>query len=201
MLSLAGVLTALPVLASDMAAEATDAANGAAEHGAKGGLMDPNPGLMIWTWITFVVVLILLYKLAWKPLRSQLQAREDRIAETIEKARRVKADAEALLTKHQQQLAAAEEQVQSIMAEGRAAAERLRDETVATAEAEARAVVERSRAEIEAERDRAITEIRREAVDLSLLAASRVIEQSLDDEGHRRLAEKAVAEVTRGGEA
>ena len=198
MLSLAGTFQALPVLASDVASGATDAA---AEHGAKGGLMDLSPGLMIWTWITFGLVMLLLYKLAWKPLRSQLQAREDRIAETIEKARALKVEAEELLVKHREQIAQAEEEVQGIMAEGRAAAERLREETVAVAERESKAIVERSRAEIEAERDRAITDIRREAIDLTLAAAGRVIEQTLDGEGHRRLAEQAVAEATRGGEA
>ena len=196
--SLSGVLAALPVLASEPVHGAAEAA---AEHGAKGGLMDANPGLMIWTWITFGVVLLLLWKLAWKPLRTQLQAREDRIAETIEKAKRLKTEADELLEKHREQLAHAEEQVQALMAEGRAAAERLREETIAVAEQEAKAVLVRSRAEIEAERDRAITEIRREAIDLSLLAAGRVLEQSLDDEGHRRLAEQAVAEITRGGGA
>jgi F-type H+-transporting ATPase subunit b len=201
MLSLAGILSALPVLATDAAADVADTAAPAVEHGAKGGLMDPNPGLMIWTWITFAVVLLLLWKLAWKPLRSQLQAREDRIAETIEKAKRLQAEAESLLEKHREQMAHAEEQVQEIMAEGRTAAERLREETIAAAEQEAKAVLARSRAEIEAERDRAITEIRREAIDLTLLAAGRVIEQSLDDDAHRRLAEQAVAEVARGGGA
>ena len=188
MLSLAGYLQILPVLA-------------AGDAGAKRGLLDVHFGLTIWVWITFGVVLLILYKAAWKPLRSQLQAREDRISETIEKARELKSEAEALLEQHKEQLANAEEQVQGVMAEGRAAAERLRDETVATAEAEAKAILERSRSEIEAERDRAITEIRREAIDLSLMAASRVLEESLDDEGHRKIAEKAVAEVTRGGEA
>ncbi len=191
MLSLAGYLNALPVLTSDpVAGEA-----------AKRGLLDPHAGLIYWTWITFAVVMFLLYKLAWKPLRSQLQAREDRIAETIEKARQLKAEAEGLLEQHKEQLAGAEEQVQGVMADGRAAAERVRVEMVATAEAEAKAIIERSRAEIEAERDRAITDIRREAIDLSLMAASRIIEESLDDEGHRKIAEKAVAAVTRGGEA
>ena len=80
-MSLAGTFSALPLLASEVV-EAGAEAGEAAGH-AKGGLMDPNPGLMIWTWITFAVVMFLLYKLAWKPLRSQLQAREDRIAETI----------------------------------------------------------------------------------------------------------------------
>jgi F-type H+-transporting ATPase subunit b len=195
MLSLAGFLTALPILASE-AAEAVG--NGEAAEHAKGGLMDPNPGLMIWTWITFAVVLLLLYKLAWKPLRSQLQAREDRIAETIENARKLKVEADELLEKHREQLAHAEEQVQSLLAEGRTAAEQIRDETLASAEREAKTILERSRNEIEAERDRAITDIRREAIDLTLLAAGRVIEQSLDDEAHRRLAEQAVTEVTRG---
>jgi F-type H+-transporting ATPase subunit b len=185
MLNLAGIFTALPVLASG-------------GEGAKGGLMDPNPGLMIWTWITFVVVLLLLWKLAWKPLRSQLQAREDRIAETIERAKRLKTEAEDLLEKHREQLAAAEEQVQGLLTEGRAAAEKLREETLAAADKEAKAILERSRTEIEAERDRAITDIRREAIDLTLLAAGRVIEQSLDEESHRRLAEQAIAEATRG---
>ncbi len=194
MLSLAGYLKILPVLASASSTEGADEA-------AKRGLLDPHAGLIYWTWITFAVVMFLLYKLAWKPLRSQLQAREDRIAETIEKARQLKAEAEGLLEQHKEQLAGAEEQVQGVMADGRAAAERVRVEMVATAEAEAKAIIERSRAEIEAERDRAITDIRREAIDLSLMAASRIIEESLDDEGHRKIAEKAVAAVTRGGEA
>jgi F-type H+-transporting ATPase subunit b len=196
MLSLGSLLASLPFLASE-AAEAVGHGEAPAEH-AKGGLMDPNPGLMIWTWITFAVVLFLLYKLAWKPLRSQLQAREDRIAETIENARKLRDEAEALLERHRDQLAHAEEHVQAVLAEGRTAAEKLRDQTLATAEREAKAILERSRRELDAERDRAITEIRRETIDLTLLAAGRVIEQSLDDEAHRRLAEQAVAEVTRG---
>ena len=193
-MTLAGMFNALPLLASEVPEGAE-----AAGHATKRGLLDPQWGLMAWTWITFALVMFLLYKLAWKPLRSQLQAREDRIAETIDKARKLKEEADGLLAQHREQLAQAEEQVQGLLAEGRAAAEQVREETLATAQEEAKAVLERSRAEIEAERDRAITDIRREAIDLTLLAAGRVIEQSLDDEAHRRLAEQAVAEVTRGG--
>nr|PZN89609.1 MAG: ATP synthase F0 subunit B [bacterium] len=158
------------------------------EHaGGGGGLFSINPGLMIWTVIIFLALLAVLTKFAWKPILGALEARERRIQDILDAAARDRAEAERLMQEHQRQLAEARQQAQQITAEGRQAAERIRQEMLERARAEQEELLARARQELERERERALEALRRDAVELSLAAAAKLVGKRLDSEDDRRI--------------
>ena len=159
--------------------------HGAAEGG--GGLFDINAGLSIWTVAVFLTVLFVLWRFAFGPILAAVNAREEGINKALQEARDRQAEAEKLLEEHKQQLAEARRQAQEILAEGRDAAGRLQKDIESKARKEGEAILTRARAEIEREKDAAVDVVRREAVDLALAAASKLLHQKLDGEQDRKL--------------
>lgn len=162
-----------------------------------GGLFAVDPGLGIWTIVVFLVVLFVLSKYAWGPILGALDAREQGIRSSIDGATAMRAEAQQLLDEHRRQLADARRESQDIVAEGRAAAERLSREIQDKARAEGDRIVERARAEIERERDQALAQIREEAVELALSAASRLLRERLTEDRDRELVRGFLAELDR----
>ncbi len=161
-------------------------AQGHGEEGG-GGLFDINWGLSIWTVIIFLTVLTVLWRYAFGPILAAVNAREEGINKALEEARSRQEEAEKLLEEHKAQLADARRQAQEIMAEGRDAAGRLQKELEGKAREESEAILVRARAEIEREKDAAVDVLRREAVDLALAAASKLLHEKLDGEQDRKL--------------
>ncbi len=158
-------------------------------HGeeAGGGLFDINVGLIIWTIIIFLTVLFVLWRFAFGPILAAVNAREEGINKALEEARTRQEEAERLLEEHRQQLAEARRQAQEIVAEGRDAAGRLQKDIEGKAREESEAILTRARKEIEREKDAAVDAVRREAVDLALAAASKLLHEKLDGEQDRKL--------------
>lgn len=173
-----------------LAAEAGEAAHGP-------GVADLSLSHAAWTWIVFALVFLVLWKFAWKPIREQLEARENRIRETVDKARELKEEAETLLDKHREQMDRAKADAQEIVNQGREAAERIQQEASEAGQKESREIIDRARREIDLETKKALAEIRREAVDLTLAAASQVLSRSLEDDDHRRLTSEVIEELDR----
>ena len=175
----------------------------AQEHGEGGGLLSINPGLVIWTWIIFLILLFVLGKWAWGPMLGALESRERRIQETLDQAAREREEANRLLEEHRRLLNEARGQAQEILAEGKKAAERLRTELLEEGRKQKEHILHRAREEIGRERDRALDALRREAVDLSITVASRVLERNVDSDENRRVAldyvERLAAEQGGGG--
>lgn len=169
------------------------------EHGAaggNGGLFDINwIGLMFWTWLVFLVLLLVLRKWAWGPILGALSAREARIQEAIDSAAREREEAAKLLQEHRELLDGSRDEAQKILAESRKASERLRGELLDEARKQRDQIVERAREDIERERDAALDILRREAVDLSISAAGRVLEREVDSAENRRLVEEYLADL------
>ena len=165
------------------------------EEGAKPSLADPLISHWLWTWVIFGLVFFVLYKFAFKPIRQQLEARENRIRETVDKADEVKSEAEALLDQHRELMDRAKADAQEVINQGREAAERSMKDHLDKAQVEAESLRERAQKEIELQKNKALDEIRQETVDLTILAASRVLERSLDDEDHRRMTEGVIDEL------
>jgi F-type H+-transporting ATPase subunit b len=162
----------------------------AQEHGAEeggGGLFSINLGLSVWTVVIFLTVLTVLWRFAFGPILAAVNAREEGINRALEEARTRQVEAEKLLEEHKRQLADARRQAQEILAEGRDAAGRLQKELEGKAREESEAILARARAEIGRERDAAVDLLRREAVDLALAAASKLLHQKLDGEQDRKL--------------
>ncbi|MDZ7373916.1 MAG: F0F1 ATP synthase subunit B [candidate division KSB1 bacterium] len=158
-------------------------------------LLRVNPGLIIYTVLTFLLLLFILKKLAWKPILGALEERERRIQESLEGAEKAKRQAEELLAQQRQMLEAARQEAQEILEQSRKAAEAVRQQILADARAQANQMLEKAQREIALSRDKAIDEIRKLAVDLSIAAAEKVIRRSLGPEEHRRLVEEAIEEM------
>jgi len=84
-------------------------------------MLQLEPGMMIWTWVTFIVLFIILAKVAWKPILSAVEQRENQIKDSMKKAQEARAEAEELLEKQQKMMTEAQEEIQSIEREKEAA--------------------------------------------------------------------------------
>jgi len=172
----------------------------AAEHGAaeeEGGsfLVSPNVGLMLWTLIAFGVSMLILKKFAFPAIGEALDKRAATIDESLNAAVRTKEEAEELLEEYRARLKEAREQAEDIVARSRKAA----DSTLEEAKSAAKEYGEEQRAatikEIEAAKQLALDDIRKEVADLTVIATEKVTRKSLDDGDHRRLIEEALGEV------
>jgi F-type H+-transporting ATPase subunit b len=178
------MLKSLPLTLLLLAALATPAV------AQEGGLLDVNTGLMVWTVIIFLVVLGILYWKAYPPILGAVEAREARIAELLAAAQRDREEAQTLIEEQRARHEELRAQVQEMVAEGKAAGERMREEIVAEARREQQAILERARREIAQEAEQALADLKAQAVDLAIAAASRLIQKDLDGEGNRRLVQQ-----------
>jgi F-type H+-transporting ATPase subunit b len=171
--------------------------------GGGGGLYDINTGLSVWTLLVFAILVVVLGKFAWGPILNMVEEREKGIQAKLDEAAALNADAAKLLEQHREQLADARRQASELIAEGRTAAERVRKDIEEKARAEGQAIIERARVEIERERDAAIDMLRKESVDLALAAASKLMQENLDQAKDRALVERFLGEFgtkgTKGG--
>jgi F-type H+-transporting ATPase subunit b len=164
----------------------------------EGGILSPEGGLMVWTLVVFGIVLLVLYKFAYPHLLGAVEAREERIRELLAAAARDRDEARALLEEQQKERAELRTQAQEIFAEAKASGERMREDMLVEARREQEDMLARARRDIEAEVDRAIEIVRRDAVELAISAAEKLVNQSLDDEQNRRLVREFLGEVERG---
>ncbi len=162
-------------------------------HGAGGGPLSPDPGLMIWTVFIFLLLLLVLKRFAWPALLGAVEAREKALEQQLAEAEKSRNEAAALLAEHKKLIAEARGQAHALLAEARTLAEKERTLALEKTKQEQQELLARARREIEAERDRAVAELRREAVDLSLAAASKLIGARLDSETDRKLVAEYLA--------
>ena len=158
-------------------------------------LLDPHLGTIIWTIVTFVVVLIVLKSTVWKPLLSALDEREQRIKDALEGADTARREAEAVLQEHRQKLEGAEDEARQILRQAREAAEKHQQNSTAQAKADAQQIVEQARKSIEAEKGAALEQLRREVADLAVEAAGRIIDANLDDDKNRKLVDDLISSI------
>jgi F-type H+-transporting ATPase subunit b len=158
-------------------------------------LLAPNTGLMFWTLIIFVVLFFVLRRFAFRPLTAAVEARERALEEAIQGAKRDREEAARQLAEQIKALEAARAEAQRVIAEGRTTGEKLRSDMLAQTKHQQQELLARARVEINNERARAIADLRREAVDLALAGASRVIERNLDDQTNRTLVESFLSTV------
>ena len=164
-------------------------------------LVQPDPGLYIWTIIVFLVLLFLLMKFAWKPLLAMLEKREDNIKQSLadaEKARdelvNVKEDTEKLLNE-------ARTESQAIVAAGKKNAERMQEEIVDKAQSKSDALLADAKKQIQLEKDRAITDVRAEVVNLSMQVAEKLIKKNLSKEDNLKLINESLSSINPKNEA
>ncbi|HEX8212817.1 MAG TPA: F0F1 ATP synthase subunit B [Longimicrobium sp.] len=167
----------------------------AQEHEEAPGLLSPNPGLIIWTIVVFVVVLVILSRFAFPKILGAVAAREENLRELAAAAERDRAEAAAMMEENRRILEETRTRVQEAVNEGRTSAERIRAEMLAETRREQEALLERARQDIASERESALQAVRREAVDVSMRAAERLVRRNLDGEDNRRLVREYLGQV------
>ncbi|MGH7579635.1 MAG: F0F1 ATP synthase subunit B [Gemmatimonadales bacterium] len=151
------------------------------------GPLTVEGGLMFWTIVVFVLLLAILKKFAWPAILGAVEAREQALERQLAEAAHDREQAAALLAEHQKLVADAKGQAHAIIAEGRSVAEKDRALAIGKTRLEQEELLARARREIASERDKAVADLRREAVDLTLAAASKLVEKRLDDDTDRKL--------------
>jgi F-type H+-transporting ATPase subunit b len=159
-------------------------------------LITPDPGTVLWTIITFVILAFLLGKFAWKPLLTTLQERERTIRESLEQAQKARADGEETLRKNQEILSQARRETAAILDQGKREAEVLKTEILAQARKEAQDLVEQGKKQVQFEQKQAMEQLRTQVADLAIQAAERLITRSLDDSAQRQLVDDYVRGLT-----
>lgn len=158
-------------------------------------LIQPDPGLFIWTILTFLALVWLLGRYAWKPLLAALERREQVIASAVEDARRTKEELERVKQDSERLLAEARREADGITTRARGDAERLRAELAEKAKADAAAITENAEKQIQHETARAVQQLRQEAVDLSIAIASKLLRRNVSREDNEALIRETVTEL------
>lgn len=158
-------------------------------------LLTPSPGTIFWTFVTFVLLLLVLKKMAWKPILQALDEREKRIQNSLDQADGAKKEAEKLLSEQQNLLDAARKESQQIIAKSRKTAETAREEILKQAQSETDQLLQKAKREINLGRQKALEDIRNLAVELSLAATSKIIGKSLDKKKHIVLVDESIEQI------
>lgn len=158
-------------------------------------LVQVNPGLYIWAIVTFLLLLWAFNKLAWKPLKATLQAREESIEKALADARQARAELAQVNAESKRLLDEARQQAAGILSDTRADASRFREELRAKAQAEAQALVGNAEKRIEQETNRALQQIRAEAVEISVAIASKLLQRNVSAQDTERLIEETFKQI------
>ena len=150
-------------------------------------LVQPDPGLYIWTILTFLILVGLLAKFAWRPLLQALETRAQSIRQALDAARQAKQELERLHGESAKLLAQARAESAEIISRSRSDAERFREELKEKARGEAAALMRNAERQIELETTRALQQIRQEAVDISIGIASKLLQRNVSKEDNERL--------------
>ena len=179
--------------------EARAEAIGHATPGGHGGgdpdILEPQPSLALWTVVVFLGLFFVLGRFAWKPLLAALHQREEHLEHVLVETERARNESEQLLGEHRRRLAAAEEQVRTLIDEARKDAQSAADVIVKKAQAEAEASSQRAGREIATAKDQALAEIWEKTADLAVSVAAKVLGKSLNEDDHRRLIDAAIGEL------
>ncbi len=180
-----------------LAALATPVASAMGAEGGEGpSLFTGDLGNILWSLVTFVVVLIVLGKFAWGPILGALQKREDFIRSSLELAKKDREEAEARLREYEEKLQAAREEASAIVDEGRRDAEVVKGRIEDEAKAGADAMLKRAKREISIATDSALKELYTHTARMATEVASRIIRKELDVKDHERLISESIEELS-----
>ena len=158
-------------------------------------LVQLDPGLFVWTILTFLLLLFVLAKFAWKPLLKMLNDREELIRSSLEDAEKAKEKLEKLNAEGEAIINQARSEAQSILSEGKAIAAKLKDETLDVAKEQAKQIASEAEKQINIEKDKAIAEIKSEVVNLSIRIAEKLINKNISPEDNKALIDESLSSV------
>lgn len=163
----------------------------------KGSLINVNPGLIFWTVITFIVLLILLKKVAWKPILTALDQREAAIRESLEKAEKAREEAQKVLDENKTNIAQAEEESKKIIDQSRAYAEKLKEQIIRESKEQAKKIVDDAVDEIERKNEAAFNDLKTQIAEIAINAAEKILKETLNKETNQKIVDKYINDISR----
>lgn len=154
-----------------------------------------NPSTLIAQLVNFGILFLLLYFFAFKRILKMLDERSNRIKESIEQTELIKDRAAKAEEESSRRIEAGIKEGQELIARATRAGEEVRQQAQQRANEDAQALITRARSEIQRERDEAVGALRREFADLTIMAAEKVIDRSLDKQAHRDVIDKVLDEA------
>ncbi|MDB5103366.1 MAG: atpF [Fibrobacteres bacterium] len=177
-------------------AEVGHSEGGHAEAGGLPAFLRFDPGVWCWTAIVFVVLLLILKKMAWKPIIASIDERDKTIKDSLDQAARIQEESKRITEEQNKILTAARHEANSMMQSSKQAAEELRRKLEVTAQEEKARIIASATAEIESSKRAAMAELKRTTADLSIRIAEKLIQASLDDSKQRALVDQLINEVS-----
>jgi len=155
-------------------------------------MLEVHGGLLAWTVLTFVLLLVVLKKVAWGPILDALEARENEIKDALNAAEKAREEAERVSSDYEDSIRKAQAEAQQIIADAKTAGEKVKLDLETIASEKADEIIEKAKVQIDAERVKVISEIKTVAVEISLSAAAKVLEKNLDSDDNRKLVNEAL---------
>jgi len=162
-----------------------------------GSIVDVNPGVIFWTVVTFVILIFVLKKVAWKPILAALDQRENSIRESLEKAEKAKEEAEKILLENQEKLAKADEESKKLVHKSREYAEGLKEQMLKESKEQAQKIVNDATLEIERQRETAFEELKSQVAEIAVQAAEKILKENLNKETQKKIADIYINEITK----
>ena len=166
-------------------------------HGSSPNVMDVSAQMVVLTWITFGLLALVLYKVAWKPILNVLDMREKSIRDALEQAEKARAEAGATEARNRELLQAAEREAQKLVAEARTAAQETARIVQEQAEQKSKSLVADARREIDTATEQARVTLRKETTELAIALAGKVIAANMDTDRNRALVRDLEKEIDR----
>jgi F-type H+-transporting ATPase subunit b len=158
-------------------------------------MLEINPGLIIWTIVTFICLATVLAKFAWKPMLKALSDREEKIYGALEEADRARAEAAELIKQNEKNLARAEEEYQKMIRESKTLAEKLKEDIVSKAKQQAQQELKQAAEEIQRNVDAAKQQLRAEVANLAIKATEKILEETLDEKRQKKLIDSVINQL------
>lgn len=158
-------------------------------------MFEAEPGLMIWTIISFFILLFVLGKFAYRPFLDLLEKRQKTIYDAIEESKKSRQAAEEMLERYKKQMEESHMEARKIVEEARSIGEEMKRDILAKAAEESELILKKTQEEIAREKDRAIAELHERILDLSMVIASKVIEKAMTHDDQVKLIEESLLEV------
>ena len=168
-----------------------------ASHGASPNVMEVTGPMMALTWVTFGLLALVLYNVAWKPILRVLDMREKSIRDALAQAEKARAEAEATQARNRQALQEAEQEARKLVAEARTAAEETARLVTSQAEQKSKSLLAEARRDIDAATEQARITLRKETTDLAITLAGKVVAANMDSEKNRALVRELEKEIGR----
>lgn len=162
-----------------------------------GTLLDVNPGLIFWTAITFIILVLVLKRVAWKPILTALDNRAKGIEDSLNRAEQAKEEAQRILEENQATLSKAEEESKKIIDQSRIYADNLKEQMLKESKDQQQKIIEDASAEIERKKNAAFEELKNQIADISIIAAEKIMKENIDADKNKKIVEKYLTEISK----